>query len=277
MNLTFEQLPFVYQAEALAHARWWAGMGIKTTYQQLEDDVKQEALKIWNEEKYDQHNILRNFTRNLPSVVIVLNRFLSYKRTSSFGDGTDLNYRRSTGNMGMLLVNEIYQKQLDKNQQLQTQLAQLQTSQTNNQELQNQVNQQQQTITNLNNTNNQLQNDLNQSNQQNTQLQNDKNTLQQQNQSLNSQLEQSKKEKEQLIQQVQDKDQEINKLNQQLQEHQTCQAEKEELQKQITQLEKEKQELQQQLDEAWNELTGGTRMEAKMVQQTNLPLKGGNK
>ncbi|KLL03044.1 MAG: hypothetical protein MRECE_11c009 [Mycoplasmataceae bacterium CE_OT135] len=77
---------------------------------------------------------------------------------------------------------------------------------------------------------------------------------------LRNQLDRSQREN-------QAKDQEINELNQQLQEHKTCQAEKEELQKQITQLEKDKQELNQQLDQAWNELTANTRMEAKIVQQ----------
>ena len=88
----------------------------------------------------------------------------------------DNQYRGGNGRY-MPLMNEVYQKQVDKNQQLQTQLTQAQQ----------QVNQQQQTITNLssqvtnlNNTNSQVQSQLTAAQLQNTQLQKEKEALQKQ-------------------------------------------------------------------------------------------------
>ena len=133
----FEELPFVYQVELLSHLNWFADTGLLTTRQQLEDAMKQEAIRIWDEQRHEQNNILINLTPNNSrrgDVPRLLNRLLSYRRTEKFGQRLDLHQPRID------TMNELYQKQLDKNQQLQ-----------------NQVNQQQQTITNLNNTNAQLQ------------------------------------------------------------------------------------------------------------------------
>ena len=179
MTLTFEQLPYVYQIEALAHVVWWAQMGTQTTYQQLEDAVKQESLKVWQEEKYDQNNVnnvLMHLTRNnsvRSTVAVVLNRLLNYRKNSflgkqSFGDNTDDNYRRQNGRW-IPLMNKVYQEQVDKNQTLQTQLtqAQQQIQQTGQQqqttitELQNQIASLNQQLVQANNTNSQLQQENN--------------------------------------------------------------------------------------------------------------------
>jgi len=175
MTLTFDQLPFVFQIETLVLTEWWSNAGVRTSYQQLEDAMKKEMVALWETGTYNRDNITEHLVYSSDSKYRgdrSLNRLSTYKRTSKFGEGVDNQYRGGNGRY-MPLMNEVYQKQVDKNQQLQTQLTQTQQ----------QVNQQQQTITNLSSqaTNlNQLQSQLTAAQLQNTQLQKEKEALQKQ-------------------------------------------------------------------------------------------------
>ena len=186
MTLTFEELPFVFQIETLVLTEWWSDAGVRTSYQQLEDAMKKEMVALWETGTYNRDNITEHLVYSSDSKYRgdrSLNRLSTYKRTSKFGEGVDNAYRGGNGRY-MPLMNEVYQKQVDKNQQLQTQLTQAQQ----------QVNQQQQTITNLNNqvtnlnntNNSQLQSQLTAAQLQNAQLQKEKEALQKQVDELNA-------------------------------------------------------------------------------------------
>lgn len=119
MAIIFEQLPLVYQVETLIHVKYYGERGFQTpyTYQTLEKDFKQEALRIWQEEKYEQGNI-DNVLRNLSlendrrgEVRFVFERLLQYKKSSKFGDVDHL-YR------DFKITNDIYKRQLDNNLEL---------------------------------------------------------------------------------------------------------------------------------------------------------------
>ncbi len=123
MTIIFEQTDYVYQIETLVHTNWLGDRGIQTpyTYQTLEDDLKYEAVKIWEERKYDQNTILRNLTpenerRN--DVVFILERLSRYRKTSLFED-VDGCYRDKN------MMNDMYKKQLDKVEQLEQQIQDL--------------------------------------------------------------------------------------------------------------------------------------------------------
>src|SRR5579862_4368756 len=95
--MTFEQTPFVYQVETLIHVSWFAQAGLQPPYtaQTLEHDLKQEALRIWQKQKYESNNVGRNLTpdngrRN--TLISILERLLRYRKTSDFGDKMDAHY-----------------------------------------------------------------------------------------------------------------------------------------------------------------------------------------
>ena len=113
MTQGFEQLPIVYQAETLVHVKWFGERGIQTPYtiQTLENDLKQQAVRIWQEETYDQNEILKNLSSDNNRRVWVegvLERLLRYKKTLQFEDGMDVHYRDKK------LMNDIYKNQFDK-------------------------------------------------------------------------------------------------------------------------------------------------------------------
>ena len=126
MTLTFEQLPFLYQIETVECANW-VGANV--------DNYKREALRIWEEEKYEPGNIHATQRRN--EVESLFQRLLRYKRNWRFVDGVDQLYRnyRGGGRVHNVSQNQ-FEAWTEKNQQLQVQLAQLQK---NNQELQKQL------------------------------------------------------------------------------------------------------------------------------------------
>jgi len=85
MKMTFEQLPLLFQTEVLIHVKWLGDEGLQNSYthQTLENDLKQEALRIWQEERYEQENILRNLAPNNSCrnhVPNILSRLLKYKK-----------------------------------------------------------------------------------------------------------------------------------------------------------------------------------------------------
>ena len=108
MTLTFEQLPILYQAETLFHVEWLSVGGLQTTRQRLEDDLKQEALRIWQDERYEQDNVLRNLRANnnrRGAVVPILDRIFQYKREWKFGGDGVIDRGYASGRGGNLMFN----------------------------------------------------------------------------------------------------------------------------------------------------------------------------
>ncbi|MDR1670307.1 MAG: hypothetical protein LBR43_01090 [Spiroplasmataceae bacterium] len=114
----FEKLPFVCQVETLVYVNWLGETGIKSpySYQTIEEALKQQALRVWNEKTYDENEILKMLTENNArkgDIKHVLERILLYKNTSSFGE--DMNARYRWNAIG--IMNSVYQKQLEINQE----------------------------------------------------------------------------------------------------------------------------------------------------------------
>jgi len=134
MTLAFDQLPVLYQSEALAHVPWWGERGLQTTTQQLENDLKHEALRIWQEEKHNQDNILRHLAPDndrRDTVIIVFERLLKYKREWKFGEGVDEAYYKGRQISWVFnLSSKQFQSWSEENQQLDQQIKEL-TIQTN--------------------------------------------------------------------------------------------------------------------------------------------------
>lgn len=113
----FDKLPLVYQVETLVHVNWYGSSGIVNlyNYQTLEESLKNQALRIWNDQDYDEDEILKQLTQEnsrSSTVVTLLDRLLLYKRTLSFGSEMDNHYRWNSINT----MNSIYQNQLNLNQ-----------------------------------------------------------------------------------------------------------------------------------------------------------------